>query len=85
MKYHLAIKKNELDLSYCSGQRAIVSLHEKSKLLMKVYWIISITYKKDKKNMQMLVLSTIFHLEDASTYLCCPLSIKRSLGTWITP
>lgn len=50
MKYHLAIKKNELDLSYCSGQIAIVSLNEKSKLFMKVYWIISITYKKDKKH-----------------------------------
>lgn len=43
MKYHLAIKKNELDLRYCSGQIAIVSLNEKSELLMKVYWIISLT------------------------------------------
>lgn len=33
----------------------------------------------------MLVLSTIFHLEDISTHLCCPLSIKCSLGIWITP
>lgn len=29
MKYHLAIKKNELDLRHCSGQIAIVSLWEK--------------------------------------------------------
>lgn len=43
MKYHLAIGKNELDLSHCSGKIAIMSLSEKSKLLMKTYWIISFT------------------------------------------
>lgn len=36
--------------------------------------------KERQQNKQMLVLSTIFHLEDISTHLCCPLSIKCSLG-----